>query len=450
MDAKDRRIQELELIIAAQAKRIDELLARIEVLERRLALNSSNSSKPPSSDGLRKPSPKSLREKTEKKFGGQSGHKGETLKREDNPDEIVDHHVDACSTCGESLIGVIAEEVVERQVFDVEIAKKVTAHRAFIKRCKCGTRNSRMPKNVTAPVQYGLGVRSLAVYLSHQFVPKDRASAFFRDVCGIEISDTTLMAFDTACAQNLTPFYNATFAAIMQANVVNFDETGLRVMGKTYWGHVSGTEQLTHYRIAEKRGDIPQDFAGIAVHDHFTSYNKMIEAQHAYCNAHHLRELKAVFEIDGEAWANDMANLLKKAAQLINQSPDELEEISQQYDQILECALALHDRPAIRNLRYKRATGHNLALRLIKFKAETLRFLYDARVPFTNNQAERDLRMIKLKQKVSGTFRTEQGAHDFAVTRSFISTVRKQQKNVYANIKSAIAGTTSFNNFAPS
>lgn len=388
-----------------------------------------------------------MREKTEKKFGGQAGHKGETLKRADNPDEIIEHHADKCSTCGASLAGIAVEEMVARQVIDIEIKKKVQEHRAFIKQCKCGARNSRMPKHVTAPVQYGPGVRALSVYLSQQFVPKERTSEFFKEVCDIDISDTTLIAFDTECAHNLTPLYDATFTAIMQSEVVNFDETGLRVKGKTHWGHVSSTEQFTHYRITEKRGNIPQDFAGVAVHDHFVSYNKMSNAEHAYCNAHHLRELRAVFEIDCEIWAHDMYNLLKYSSQLIEPTADQLNQISQTYDCILDEGLALHERPALRNLRYKKTSAHNLVIRLIKYKTETLRFLYDSSVPFTNNLAERDLRMVKLKQKVSGGFRTEQGAHNFAITRSFISTTRKQQKNVYASIKSALADNISFDSF---
>ena len=175
----------------------------------------------------------------------------------------------------------------------------------------------------------------------------------------------------------------------------------------------------------------------------------MIDAQHSYCNGHHLRELKAVYEIDGEIWAWDMYNLLKNASRLIGPDTDQIDIISKFYDHILSDGLTIHERPVLRNLRHKKSAAHNLILRLIKYKTETLRFLSDARVPFTNNLAERDLRMIKLKQKVSGCFRTEQGARDFAIARSFISTVRKQQKGVYTNIKSAVVGQVSFADFAP-
>lgn len=453
MNAKDQRIKELETIVSSQAKLIEELRSLIEDLraevadlKRRLKLDSSNSSKPPSSDGLRKPSTKSLREKTNKKFGGQEGHQGDTLKQVDNPDEIIEHHVDVCSSCGASLASVAIEEEIERQEFDIEFTKKVRSHRSFIKRCSCGTRNSGMPKHMTAPAQYGPEIRAFGIYLSQQFLSKERSAELFREVFGISISDTTLMQFDSDCASNLVPFYDDAYAAIMRSEVAHFDETSARVMGKTNWAHVSGTEEVTHYRISKKRGDIPQDFSGIAVHDHFVSYNKMTNAQHAFCNAHHLRELKAIFEVDGDIWAHDMYILLKDASKIVELSSEKFISICAKYDEIIKDALELYEQPAIRNLRYKRKPGHNLALRLSKYKSETLRFLCDSRVPFTNNLAERDLRMVKLKQKVSGCFRSDNGAKDFVITRSFISTIRKQHKPVYVHLKEAIAKPSSFNN----
>lgn len=447
MDTKDRRIKELEAIVAAQAKLIEELRAEIADLKRRFKLDSSNSSKPPSSDGLRKPSVKSLREKTGKKFGGQAGHQGSTLKQVDNPDDIIEHHVDVCSSCGASLVNVAVEEEILRQEFDIELSKKIRSHRAFTKRCNCGALNSGMPKHIVAPAQYGPEIRALGTYLSQQFLPKERTAEMFREVFGISISDTTLIQFDSECASNLVPFYDDAFATIMKSEIAHFDETSARVMGKTHWIHTSGTEQVTHYRISTKRGDIPQDFAGIAVHDHFVSYNKMANAQHAFCNAHHLRELKAIFEVDGDIWAHDMYILLKDASKIVQLSSEQLKSICDNYDAILKNAFELYEQPAIRNLRYKRKPGHNLALRLNKCKAETLRFLYDVRVPFTNNLAERDLRMVKLKQKVSGCFRSDNGAQDFVITRSFISTIRKQHKDVYFYLKQASIGSSSFKNF---
>jgi len=459
MDIKDQRIKELErenselkaiikrqdLLIAELQTCIVKLQVRIEELERRLSLNSSNSSKPPSSDGLRKPSIKSLREKTDKKFGGQKGHQGSTLKQVDNPDEIIEHHVDVCSSCGMSLVNVAVEEEIVRQEFDIKLGKKVRSHRAFIKKCNCGKRNSSMPKHMTAPVQYGPEIQAFGTYLSQQFLPKERTAELFKDIFGIPISDTTLMQFDSECASNLVPFYDEALGTIMKSEIAHFDETSARVMGKTNWIHTSGTEQVTHYRISKKRGDIPQDFAGTAVHDHFVSYNKMAKAQHAFCNAHHLRELKAIFEVDGAIWAHDMYMLLKDASKIVQPSSEKIKSISDEYDSILKNALELYEQPAIRNLRYKRKPGHNLALRLNKCKTETLRFLYDARVPFTNNLAERDLRMVKLKQKVSGCFRSDNGAQDFVITRSFVSTIRKQHKDVYAYLKKAIVEPSSFN-----
>lgn len=449
-----KQIEELKHVIEELKRENAELkaalkAAQVEIaeLKRRLTLNSSNSSKPPSTDGLRKPSPKSLREKTGKKFGGQAGHKGATLEQVDDPDEVIEHHVYVCNICGASLDSVPVEEEIERQEVDIELIKKVRVHRVFVKKCKCGARNLNMPKHMTAPAQYGSGIRAFGIYLSQQFLPKERTANLFREVFGIAISDTALMEFDSECASNLISFYNDTFAAIQQDSVVNFDETSARVKGKTHWVHTSGTEQLTHYRISEKRGDVPKDFDGIAVHDHFVSYNKMTNAQHAFCNAHHLRELKAIFEVDGDMWARDIYTLLKEASKLTRPSPEQLQHMCDRYDAILRNALALYERPTIRKLRYQKKPGHNLALRLIKFKTETLRFLYDARVPFTNNLAERDLRMIKLKQKVSGCFRSDRGAQDFMITRSFVSTLRKQHMDVYDNLKRAAVGPASFKSF---
>ncbi len=443
MDTKDKRIHELEELVK-------KLLARIEELERRLALNSKNSSKPPSSDGLsKKPAPKSLREKTGKKMGGQIGHVGDTLKQINNPDNTIEYDLEACITCGESLLEVPIAEIIERQEIDVVIEKKVIAHKAFVKTCKCGKKNTApMPKHIKAPVQYGQNVRALAIYLANQFVPKERTAQFFQEICQISISDTTLMSYDAECAQNLTEFHKAVLVAIKQTDVGHFDETGLRVGGKTQWAHVSSTGQLTHYRISEKRGDIVNDFTGIAVHDHWKSYGNMVNAQHAFCNAHHLRELRALFEIDKEKWAKDMYSLLIEASRINNPTLEQIENISQHYDRILNSGLIFHLglKPFGKTGRKKRA-GHNLLLRLSKYKPETLRFLYDTRVPFTNNLAERDLRMVKLRQKVSGCFRTQEGVNNFAVTRSFISTLRKQDKNVFYNLSQAINGQIDVSSF---
>jgi len=448
MDAKDRRIQELELIVAAQARRIDELLARIDELERRLALNSSNSSKPPSSDGLRKKGKnRSLREVDGNKFGGQIGHKGDTLKQTDNPDISIYYDVEKCSACGRPLTDTPAITIIEKQEVDVVVKKVVTAHKASVKVCCCGKKNiAAMPEHVKAPVQYGANVRAMGVYLTNQFVAKSRIADIFRDLFQLPISDTALMAFDEECAERLAPFDTAVLESIKKADVKNLDETGMRIANKTQWVHVASTELLTHYRINQKRGSLLQGFVGTVIHDHWKPYFTLKNAQHGLCNAHHLRELKALIEIEKESWAKDMYDLLKESSRLINPPPETQRTISDKYDQIVAAGIEYHN--SLGKLKLdscKKRAGHNLLVRLRDFKTETLRFLYEAEVPFTNNLAERDLRMIKVKQKVSGSFRTEHGANAFAVNRSFISTVQKQNKNIFQYLGNIFNGTFNLN-----
>jgi len=275
-------------------------------------------------------------------------------------------------------------------------------------------------------------VRAMGVYLTNQFISKARISNIFQDLFQLSISDTTLIAFDEECAERLAPFYAAVLEVIKKAGVKHMDETGMRVANKTQWTHVISTALLTHYRIDPKRGSLLTGIIGKIVHDHWKPYLTLDDVLHVFCNAHHLRELKALIDVDEEKWAQDMYTLLKEASYLEFPSPAQQLEISDKYDQIVVAGLKYHNKlkPFKRNSR-KRRPGHNLLLRLRDFKVEILRFLYDSDVPFTNNLAERDLRMMKLKQKISGCFRTEHGARTFAIIRSFISTVQKQCKNIF-------------------
>jgi transposase len=441
MDAKDRRIKELEREnseLQATIKKLEllvvELRARVDELERQVALNSSNSSKPPSSDGLRKKSKnRSLREINNKKFGGQVGHSGDTLKQIDNPDITIEYDIGQCSACGGSLVDMPVTEVIERQEIDIVVKKVVTAYKASVKVCSCGKKNTAaMPEHMKAPVQYGANIRAMSVYLTNQFIAKARISNIYRDLFHLSISDTTLVSFDNECAEKLAPFYDAVLEVIKNAAVKHMDETGMRVANKTQWTHVISTELLTHYRIDPKRGNLLTGLVGKIIHDHWKPYLTIDDVLHAFCNAHHLRELKALIDVDDEKWAQDMYTLLKDASHLENPSSEQQLEISDKYDQIVAAGLKYHNglgqfKPNSR----KKRPGHNLLIRLRNFKTETLRFLYDPSVPFTNNLAERDLRMMKLKQKVSGCFRTEQGARTFAIIRSFVSTVQKQSKNIF-------------------
>lgn len=441
MDKRDETIREQALIIEKLKEELKIAYSEIEKLKRRLGLNSSNSSKPPSSDGLQKKRTSSGRKRNPGKFGGQRGHAGNTLPQIDNPDEVIEHSESACKNCNTSLDGVNPIKVTKRQVHDIIIKKVVKEHTSSVKICPCCNEENagEFPEHVNAPAQYGPNVRAITVYLAQQFVPKDRLQQTMSDIFGVEISDTTLIKYDRECAENLEPFMSEVAQATKKALVKGADETGVRIDEETQWLHVLSTNSLTYYRVNSKRGDMLEDITGTVVHDHWKSYLKLSEASHAFCNAHHLRELRAVHELDLEPWAGKMTKLLLSALAIASPTKQEIQDIELQYDQIIQEGLTYHDKlgPPYHNRRKKR-TGHNLLLRLQKFKNETLKFLNDPNVPFTNNLSERDLRMMKLHQKVSGCFRTPEGAQAFANIRSLVSTSRKQGLNIMQSLKSVV------------
>jgi transposase len=429
--------------------RIAELEQRLADFERRFGSDSSNSSKPPSTDGFKRPK-RSLREQTGKKSGGQLGHAGNTLEQVENPDIVKQYDVDNCVECGESLADIAGIEE-RRQVFDVKIERQVVEHRALIKKCKCGTRNSAMPKDIKAPVQYSPQVKAIANYCSAgQLLPKARTAEMFNDVFGIPISEASLVAIDNECSEKLEEFDRAVLESIKQAIIKNADESGVRIAKKLWWLHVLSNEIMTHYRVSPKRGELLSSIVGTIIHDHWKPYFTIDDALHALCNAHHLRELKAVVEHDKEPWAKDMGDVLVEASRMKSPTSIQQQDISDRYDQIIANGFALHAtfdvyRPGTRQKR----PALNLLIRLRDFKTETLRFLYDENVPFTNNLAERDVRMIKVKQKISGSFRTEQGARDFVRARSLISTAKKQNKNVFKTLNSVFDGSFNVADFVP-
>jgi transposase len=445
MDEKDRRIAELETALAVRDALIAKLLVRIEELERRLGLNSNNSSKPPSSDGLKKPAPQSLREKSGKPSGGQKGHKGDTLKQVAQADEVLVHAMKRCPHCAADLEHSAVIGIRRRQVFDIpEPRVQVTEHQVQIKHCPCCDRQAMadFPQNVLAPVQYGPRVKALSVYLhQQQMIPEDRLEVLFQDVFALPISATSIANNSHAFAKQVTPLTHIIEEELRTAPVKNLDESGLRVAAKLHWLHVLSNDQWTYYRVAEKRGDIPQGLTGTLVHDHFKPYYRLKDVTHALCGAHHLRELKALEEIEKEPWAKSMSRLLKLACHQANRggvSAARVVRIASLYDSIVKQGLSFHEKqpPLTRGLRgrQKRRPGHNLAIRLRDYKDDALRFLSRTNVPFTNNQAEQDVRMIKVKQKISGGFRTLSGAQIFATTRTFFSTIRKQGGNLFQAI----------------
>ena len=421
------------------------LHARITELERRLGLNSSNSGKPPSRDGLAKPARvSSLRGVSGKKPGGQPGHPGETLRAVETPDATIDHYPPACAACGEPLTAAMATGHVARQVFDLPEPQPliVTEHRAHDCRCAaCGAQTrAAFPAGVTAPVQYGARIAAFVVYLLHyQLLPEKRLAALMADLFGVKLVTATIARISRDAARRFKDFAATVRDRVAAAPVKHMDETGFRIGGKTNWLHIASTLWLTFYRVSPKRGSLLADVTGIVVHDHWKPYYTLTGVLHALCNAHHLRELKALIEIEKEEWASKMQRLLRCACHASNLArerkrklkPALLALIDRRYDAIVRDGLAFHSaQPALAKPRARgrppRRVGHNLLLRLATRKPDVLRFLADPRVPFSNNLAERDARMMKVQQKISGGFRSEDGATHFAVVRSVLSTARKQ------------------------
>jgi transposase len=449
-----------ETVNAQQQALIVQQGERIAELERQLGLNSSNSGKPPSSDGLKKKPVRvsSLREKSGKKTGGQPGHPGETLRRSETPDVTIDHFPPACAECGAALSEAMATGHLARQVFDLPPPPPliVTEHRAHICSCAaCGTQTrADFPEGVNAPVQYGPRIMAIVVYLLHgQFLPEMRLAALMTDLFGVPLTTATIATMSHNCAARFTSFATAIYDRIAAAAVKHLDETGLRIGGKTQWLHVAATGLLTFYRVSPKRGEMPEKLTGIAVHDHWKPYYTLEGIKHALCNAHHLRELKALVEIEKEDWARKMQQLLRRGCHATNLArergkplPERLiARFERRYDVIVAEGLAFHAaQPALERSgkgkargRKPRRTGHNLLLRLSTRKADALRFLSDLTVPFTNNLAEQAVRMMKLRQKISGGFRSVQGAADFATIRSLLATARKQGWNILDTIAAA-------------
>lgn len=436
-------------LIETLSRGIETLTARVSELEARLKLNSRNSGKPPSSDGYGK-KPKSLRGKSGKSQGGQKGHPGTTLKLVSEPDAVVVYAVETCGGCGESLVGTPGE-VERRQVFDLpEIRLRVTEHRAERKRCRCCATVTvgEFPAEATSVTQYGPGVRSLATYLMvGHALPVQRTQEILRDLSGHTISTGTLCAMVEQGANHLVGWEAAVKEMLIAAPVVHADESGARVAGKLWWLHVASTPTLTHYAIHQKRGTAAMDEIGIlpnlsgtTIHDCWKAYFSSAN-RHGLCNAHLLRELVNVSENHHQTWADDLMELLLDAKDEVETAnATELPRhrrdlIDARFDAIVQQGLAVNPKAAGR----KQTFPKNLLDRLRLYKAFFLAFVHDFTVPFDNNQAERDLRMVKVKQKVSGGFRSEDGATWFARIRSYISSAKKQGQNIFSALTAAFS-----------
>jgi len=460
-------LQILRETVETLTNRVDSLEAEnktlrdeVKDLRGRLAKNSKNSSKPPSSDGLKKPQPKSLRKPSGRKPGGQQGHAGARLEMVEQPDHVVSHTVDECRQCGCSLESVDAGDHRRRQVVDLPpIQLEVTEHRAEIKCCPgCGCLNeAAFPEEIKTSVQYGSRIKSLLVYLNqYQLLPDERTCQLVEDLLAHTISQGTLSNWNAECYRNLESTEEQIRQAILASEVVHFDETGIRQQGKLHGLHTAGTKRFTDYGLHARRGTeamialgILENYTGCAVHDHWKSYFTF-SCDHSLCNAHHLRELTYLAEQEQQGWAASMITLLLEAKDTCEATSEKclaensavLASIRLRYDALIAKGLAQNLPPPQRleqktRGRRKQSKAKNLLDRLRDFKSETLAFLTHPLIPFDNNQSERDIRMAKLKQKISGCFRGENGGNIFSRIRGYVSTLRKNNLKILDGIQSA-------------
>jgi transposase len=438
-------IREDKQLSAATKSMFEILILIITLLVNRSNLNSRNSSKPPSSDPNRKKRPKS---KTGKKPGGQKGHAGTTLKKIDDPDKVELIKVDR-SQLPPGRYREIGFE--SRQVFDIDISRIVTEYRAQILEDDKGNQFvAPFPEGVTKAVQYGTSVKAHSVYMSQfQLVPYNRIQDYFADQLHIPLSEGSIFNFNKEAFGFLADFENRVKSKLAASDLAHADETGINIGGKTHWLHSLSNDSWTFYHPHEKRGtDAMNDmgilsrFKGILCHDHWKPYYK-IDCTHALCNAHHLRELTRAWEQDAQQWARKMKNLLETINRKVTEAggaldPQESKKYRRKYRALLKQGEIECPKPSMPNKkgkrgRIKKSKSRNLLERLRDYEQDTLRFMDNENVPFSNNLGENDIRMTKVQQKISGCFRSMDGARIFCRIRSYLSTCRKQGlKSSYA------------------
>jgi len=449
---------------------IETLENRVAHLEGIIAKDSHNSSKPPSSNGFKRP-PKSLREKSGKKAGGQTGHEGTSLRQVENPDKTVIHWPRGKCSCGRCLENAPVIGETKKQVFDLpKIKVLVTEHQAKTVMCACGKIHAgEFPVGINAPVQYGNGLKALATYfITQQLLPVQRTQQIFKDIFGIELSVATLQGSTVACHNGLETTETVLKDRIVESAVVHADETGCDVNGKLWWIHSLGNLMYTWYFCEKHRGKeadivaaVLRRFGGRLVHDGWQTYLHYV-CKHALCNAHHLRELVFIDEHLKEPWALKMKKLLLEIKDTVEEarvkgkkrlSDEVLQRFRNRYLLVIRQGYAVQPPPKKRppGQRGKQAQppGKNLLDRLKEHIDEVLAFMYDFSVPFTNNLAERDLRMVKVKLKVSGCFRTHFGAQVFCRIRSYLSTLRKQNLDIMEYLEKCFNPYSSFINLLP-
>ena len=430
------------------------LKARIAELEARTKKNSTNSHLPPSSDRFVAKSPS--RQPSGKQPGGQPGHRGTTLRQVPNPDHRILHRVTECKGCGHSLEHVAPLQVDIRQVFDLPVVRmEVTQHEREVKSCpECHlVQQAEFPFYVTNHVQYGPAITSLVLYWNHaQLIPCERVTEMVKALTDHSMSAGTVVNMTRRWQPVVEAAIKEIETALLTSSTLHVDETSLRVNGKNQWVHVASTAKTTRYGLHRSRGKKATDdigilprYKGTMVHDAYSVYPMYTEASHALCHAHHLRELRAYTDLYGHSWSKEMTEALLGMKQAVENADGALPEEEVRYWETVYDKLLANGRreleercrqgnpPGVRN-------AQNFIQRLEKRKQEALLFLRKKEVPFDNNQAERDLRMVKVKQKISGTFRREDDAEAFCAIRSVISTLQKQGKPVWESLQRLLTG----------
>lgn len=465
-DELKEQVAALELVVEQRDAENAELRDRIRVLEARLAdleerlgRTPRNSSMPPSKEGLSKPpAPNRAERRAQKRRQGkQPGQEGRHLAQVAEPDEVVVHAPTTCPECGRNLLGaeVIDEEV--RQVFEVEVKRRVTEHRMEVRRCQCGCEvKAPTPREATAPACYGPGVRALACYLAvFQHLPYDRMAQLFSDVLGLEVSTGALAKMGQEGGGALGIFLDVVRDLLRDAPAVHFDETGGRVEGRLHWVHVACSTLYTLLECHQRRGTAAMDemgviakMTGIAIHDGWKPY-RSYDVVHALCKAHHLRELEGIGVVWDQGWANELADLLIEARDAVEDAKANgmdrldssvLHSIRVRYGTLVKRGWAANPAPEVGKRSGYNKKAANLLVRLDTQRQDVLRFATDFDVSFTNNQGERDIRMVKLQQKISGSWRSLDGSRNYCAIRSYISTMKKHGADVLGGLRQLFDG----------
>ena len=462
----EEQIQQLQLANmelrnenAALRKRIVELESSLQTVMDKLNRNSNNSSKPPSTDIQRT---KSMRTSSNKKAGGQAGHQGVTLEISSQPDKIITHRSSQCKCCGKDITAAGSLKYERRQVYDIPpLQVRIEEHRSEIVCCPhCNTENrGSFPKEVKHPVQYGANLKQLGVYLTqYQLLPYERSAQLIGDLTGHRLSVGTLVNINEGCSAQLSNFIEDVKDALRKEPVIHSDETGFYFAGNRNWLHVATTKNYTCYYAHEKRGtaamqsmNILPGYSGTLMHDYWKSYLEY-QCSHVFCHAHHLRDLTFCHEQEKSQWAALMKALLLEMKAVVESSKEQGKQrldaaqeqmLMEKYEQLMRlgfCEHPLTEKEAGKRGVAKKSKTQNLLDRFQRHKEDMVRFMKDFAIPFDNNIAEQAIRMMKIKQKISGCFRSQSGAQCFAIIRSYIDTIRKQGHSIADALKLAILG----------